>query len=111
MDDLGQFNLPRGIIWEMLPNGQLFGKFAKNQRGGYQQITPRKYVCSMDVKEILAAKNMASEQPKEAKSSEQAPPKPLPNKLEKAKSECADLGFIIGTEKHGDCVLKLLDNF
>ena len=111
IDELGQFNLAPGIIWEMLPNGQLFGKFAKNQKSGYKQISPRKYNCSMTVKEILAVKNGASEQPKETKASNQAPPKPQLNKLDKAKKECADLGFKTGTEKHGDCVLRILDTF
>ena len=30
--------------------------------------------------------------------------------LSKAKAECTSLGFNAGTEKHGDCVMKLLDN-
>jgi hypothetical protein len=29
--------------------------------------------------------------------------------LDKAMSSCTELGFSKGTEKHGDCVLKLLD--
>ena len=29
--------------------------------------------------------------------------------LKKAKSECSDLGFKKGTEKYGDCVMKLID--
>ena len=32
------------------------------------------------------------------------------SKLDKAKSTCTELGFTLGTEKHGDCVLKMLDN-
>ena len=32
------------------------------------------------------------------------------SKLEKAKSTCTELGFTLGTEKHGDCVLKMMDN-
>ena len=31
------------------------------------------------------------------------------SKLEKAKSTCTDLGFTAGTEKHGDCVMRLID--
>ena len=31
-------------------------------------------------------------------------------KIDKAKSTCTDLGFTAGTEKHGECVLKLMDN-
>ena len=31
-------------------------------------------------------------------------------KLESAKDEsCSELGFVLGTEKHGDCVLKLIE--
>ena len=32
------------------------------------------------------------------------------SKLDKAKSTCTDLGFTAGTEKHGECVLKMMDN-
>ena len=32
------------------------------------------------------------------------------SKLDKAKSTCKELGFELGTEKHGDCVLKLMEN-
>jgi hypothetical protein len=32
------------------------------------------------------------------------------SKLNKVKSTCTELGFRSGTEKHGDCVMKLLDN-
>jgi hypothetical protein len=31
------------------------------------------------------------------------------SKLDKAKSTCTELGFTAGTEKHGECVLKLMD--
>lgn len=31
-------------------------------------------------------------------------------KLDKAKSICTELGFTLGTEKHGECVLKMMDN-
>jgi hypothetical protein len=37
-------------------------------------------------------------------SSNQAPKKAL----QKAKSTCTDLGFTPKTEKHGDCVMKML---
>ena len=32
------------------------------------------------------------------------------SKLDKAKSTCTELGFTLGTEKHGECVLKMMDN-
>ena len=31
------------------------------------------------------------------------------SKLDKAKSTCTELGFTLGTEKHGECVLKMMD--
>ena len=33
-----------------------------------------------------------------------------PSKIDKAKATCTDLGFTAGTEKHGECVLKVMDN-
>ena len=39
-------------------------------------------------------------------------PSPIPDKkpsLEKAKEQCAEIGFTKGTEKFGDCVMKLLN--
>ena len=33
----------------------------------------------------------------------------ISNKTKNAKNECIQLGFNIGTEKFGDCVLKLMD--
>ena len=35
---------------------------------------------------------------------------PSTSKLDKAKSTCTELGFTAGTEKHGECVLKMMDN-
>ena len=32
-----------------------------------------------------------------------------PSVLDKAKSTCTELGFTLGTEKHGECVLKMMD--
>ena len=32
------------------------------------------------------------------------------SKLDKAKSTCTDIGFTAGTEKFGECVLKMMDN-
>ena len=31
------------------------------------------------------------------------------SKLDKAKATCTELGFTAGTEKHGECVLKMMD--
>jgi len=32
------------------------------------------------------------------------------SKMDKAKSTCTDLGFTAGTEKHGECVLRVMEN-
>ena len=32
------------------------------------------------------------------------------SKIDKAKATCTDLGFTAGTEKHGECVLRVMDN-
>ncbi len=32
------------------------------------------------------------------------------SKLDKAKATCTELGFTAGTEKYGNCVLKMMDN-
>ena len=32
------------------------------------------------------------------------------SKLDTAKSTCSELGFTLGAEKHGECVLKMMDN-
>ena len=34
----------------------------------------------------------------------------ISSKLDKVKSTCTELGFTLGTEKHGECVLKLMDD-
>ena len=43
-------------------------------------------------------------------SSTSSTPTTSSSKLDKAKSTCTELGFTLGTEKHGDCVLKMMDN-
>ncbi len=101
-----RYKLPKGIAWELLPNGQLFGIFL-DQKSGYMQIRPRKYVCSMTVSEVLHIKtksNNVKETPSSEKQSNLSD-----DKMAKAKLTCSELGFEPKTEKHGSCVLKLLD--
>jgi len=43
-----------GIIWEMLPDGRLFGFFP--QKGGYVQIEPQRYLCNATVEDFLASR-------------------------------------------------------
>ena len=44
--------LAKGSVWEMLPDGRLFGFFP--QRSGYVQIEPQRYQCNATAAEILA---------------------------------------------------------
>ena len=101
-----RYKLPKGIAWELLPNGQLFGIFL-DQKSGFMQIRPRKYVCSMTVSEVLHSKNKSDSVTKAPSSEKQ--PNSSENKMAKAKRTCSELGFEPKTEKHGSCVLRLLD--
>ena len=47
---------------------------------------------------------------REASKEPSTTPSTSSSKLDKAKSICTELGFTLGTEKHGDCVLKMMDN-
>jgi hypothetical protein len=58
----------------------------------------------LDVKPSVTAKKEV-----EKKTPPQKPSGLTLTKLDEAKSKCSDLGFAAGTEKHGDCVLKLMD--
>lgn len=101
-----RYKLPKKIAWELLPNGQLFGIFL-DQKSGYMQIRPRKYVCSMTVNEVLQRKNKSSNVTTTPSSEKQS--NLSEDKMAKAKLTCSELGFEPKTEKHGSCVLKLLD--
>jgi hypothetical protein len=55
--------------------------------------------ASAEVKRVLKSESKTSDSSSSTTS-----------KLNKVKSTCTELGFRSGTEKHGDCVMKLLDN-
>ena len=49
-------------------------------------------------------------QPQKKQSAAPSSKSPSSSKIDKAKSTCTELGFTAGTEKHGECVLKMMDN-
>ena len=73
-------------------------------RGGYQDSGPIWGLCK---KTILSSSNSAAPS---ASSPSPSSSTSSPSKLDKAKSTCTELGFTAGTEKHGECVLKMMDN-
>lgn len=84
------------------------GKFmARVQpRGGYTASGPIWGVCkevSFDSEDTTSRVPSASASVKTSNSSSSS-------KIDKAKSICTELGFTAGTEKHGECVLKVMDN-
>lgn len=97
------------IIWQLLPNGKLIATLPS--KAGYQSPSPGRYKCDKNALDVRAAnaddkKNNGNKSAVAPKKSEKDQPK---TKLEKAKSTCTELGFTSGTEKHGDCVLKLME--
>jgi len=58
----------------------------------------------------LGGNSYKSSQPQQKQSATQSSKSSSASKIDKAKSTCTELGFTAGTEKHGQCVLKLLDN-
>ena len=70
-------------------------------RGGYQDSGPIWGLCQ---ETSISSSNNVS--PSLAPSTNTT----STSKLDKAKSTCTDLGFTAGTGKHGECVLKVMDN-
>jgi len=62
-----------------------------------------RYRCDTGSAEVLSTVD------KRLKSASPTPPSSSSSKLDKAKLTCTELGFTAGTEKHGECVLKMMD--
>ena len=73
-------------------------------RGNYRDSGPIWGLCK---KTILSSSNSAAPS---ASFTSPSSSTSSPSKLDKAKSTCTELGFTAGTEKHGECVLKVMDN-
>ena len=102
-----RYRLAEELIWEMLPNGQTFGR--KRQESGFQSTRGVKYICDQTPSEVLSQAE-GSEATNTPNASVKVPTtESTESKLEKAKKTCLEIGYTAKTEKFGDCVLKLLD--
>ena len=96
----------------LMKNGKLISRL--DFEAGYQDPDDSRYKCDMTSIELKEANaSSLSSDNKSTKSSEAStsPTSSSSNlsKIDKAKSICTELGFKAGTEKHGECVLKLID--
>jgi hypothetical protein len=66
--------------------------------------TWEKYVKEAKSRGLKCDVNLSTSSPSSAT------PTSSSSKIDKAKATCTDLGFTAGTEKHGECVLKVMDN-
>jgi hypothetical protein len=88
--------------WKILPNKLAFASI--KPRGNKMVTSGIRYKCDLSSVEVISVLTGVSKT---------LPPRSAPStnsKLNKAKSLCTELGFRSGTEKHGDCVMKLLNN-
>ena len=74
--------------------------------GGYQASGPIWGVCE---KVSFASGNPVSQAPSADTSTTTTTSTTSSSKIDKAKSMCADIGFTAGTEKFGECVLRMMD--
>ena len=74
--------------------------------------TAKKELNSSDSEKLerLLSQQVGSEVALPTDAAKNAPLTSSISQLDKAKSTCTELGFTLGTEKHGDCVLKMMDN-
>lgn len=65
-----------------------------------------RYRCDTGSAEVLSTVGKLLNEVSPASST---PTSSFSSKIDNAKSTCTDLGFTLGTEKHGECVLKMMD--
>ena len=117
--------------WRLLPSGKMVAFVRHGKQSTLNMPGNVHYNCNMKPEVVLAAKNDVMGTPGKDLGSYQgsvgagfgsyaggpgptavdtkALNKVKKSELTKAKSECSTLGFTAGTEKHGDCVMKLMD--
>ena len=96
--------VPVKIISRLLPNKLAITGF--QQYGNYKSVDGVRYKCDKGSAELLRVLKGGSKTSSSSSSSSSS----TNSKLNKVKSLCKELGFKSGTEKHGDCVMKLIDN-
>ena len=93
---------PTRIISRLLPSKLVITGF-KNY-GNLKSVDGIRYKCDKGSAEVIRVLKGGSKTSSSSSSSS------TNSNLNKVKSLCTELGFRSGTEKHGDCVMKLLDN-
>ena len=81
------------------------------QKAGYQRKDPVRYKCDMNSEEVKELIKASARSTSSNNGIASKPSNGMGNgslNLNEAKKECASLGFQTGTEKFGDCVMKLL---
>jgi hypothetical protein len=68
-----------------------------------------KYKCDKGPSEVLVMQSQKPIENNQIGASGQNGTSKLRPELNKAKNICSELGFVAGTEKYGDCVLKLIE--
>ena len=94
--------------WRLLPNNLLIG--AVKPFGNFADVNNIRYKCKINSNELrvkLAESNSAVSNQSSTPTTKSSTTSS--SNMDKAKSTCTDLGFTAGTEKHGECVLKLMD--
>ena len=101
--------VPVRIISRLLPSKLMITGFQKY--GNFKHVDGVRYKCDKGAADVIRAlKGGSTTSSSTSSSSSSSSSSSTNSKLNKAKSLCTELGFKSGTEKHGDCVMKLLDN-
>ena len=99
------------LRYRLLPDGKMIAKVVPRAR--YADTANVRYKCdktSHEVRQVIAGGSSKNQDKKASPSSSTPTTAASTSKLDNAKSTCTKLGFTLGTEKHGDCVLKMIDN-
>jgi hypothetical protein len=89
------------VEFKLLPTGVLIKSSARLEGSA-------RYKCNMKPEEVLAAQTSQTPSPPVNTSSTSSTTS-TPSKADNAKAFCKDIGFTAGTEKFGECVLKMMD--
>ena len=77
----------------------------------FVSTSARHYKCELNAEEVLKilAEGESFGEANASLSNDKSANTSSTSKIDKAKSTCTELGFTAGTEKHGECVLKVMD--
>lgn len=95
-------------IFKLLPSSKAFHGF--KPYGNFADISRIRYTCDKSSAEVIRVLKGGSTTSSSSSSSSSSTNSSTSSSLNKVRSLCTELGFKSGTEKHGDCVMKLIDN-